>query len=1030
MSRRVNVSGFGAGEITDLVQDPAGELGFEISFDNGSSGFFASDMVQTINPLPIEALFWNPGGGPAGVGPVGNPRIKAQEKPAYKKKQPYFQALGAVELEEPGLPDVYALRAAKQSKSSQLSDLLGFPVMWEPKEGIGFFMEVPEGDLSLGYSVEQALETARDMDRDNRFFGGAVAGWSDQDIAKFSEVAQLRKWGADPSVLRVNPGVTIKEERYLPGDQPVRAGATQTVFAPAVLNPWDYLPGLGGGGAWGPGAVNPRRPGPAPGQLSLFDRPPAAPVAPAPVVDVPDKERLSVVWQHLEDKWDRLRDYKRELHGLRDSLLFGEWGGRVGWDVWSEADTLTDELGIWSYRYDQGMDLDLDTIRWLIDRTNEQIKSIRVYFRDLAQYYTGSLPAEGYEKNPSSAHTARSQVPAMFRRINFEPGRLNLDMGSGPYNKGADYLEEQGVINYSYDPYNLDRETNQSSLAIVQSAGGADTVTVANTLNVIKNKQDRAALIEQAAGFLSPGGVAFFQVYEGDKSGKGRKTGPDSWQSNKPAAGYMKELEPYFGSVERRGSVLIAMDPKRAANPDIRFPPMPDREGMIVQSVLFPVEGWTDKKAKKWLKENDFKAPKVDKGATVLRYRQVPPGKIEPGTFSTIPFGDSEIQAVVGIPKGGLVANPAINPYGRTTKGEKMLYVRSAGPSDEELFSSTTGEKIQYFFPGSPGSPDKSKGGFWLGSRYLGPSFESASVALYGFPSAELERKLLTGAVGAFAAEKLSGGGSVLHRINELPSYESFVSSLSSKDIQRLEKGASSLGFVGGLPDLYDELVGLAGVWGRPVRNPAADPRFPNPPVSVQVAGATRPLDFTVDTTGGEILSSADFGGSAGLVVGPELGTQYDIRQDMDLLERPDFSTPEEALEQFLGANQIPAVQRGEKDDTGVLFEGVRQFYDRRTPLTTLNDTIKYIVRKGRIKRWDDFPVWLVQEMGPPGYWSDVMLPVSRWQQARLDIGASAGELESELAQIQIGAGDRFSLLKTAVDMLGYYQLILFIWGR
>jgi hypothetical protein len=54
----------------------------------------------------------------------------------------------------------------------------------------------------------------------------------------------------------------------------------------------------------------------------------------------------------------------------------------------------------------------------------------------------------------------------------------------------------------------------------------------------------------------------------------------------------------------------------------------------VVQSIVFSKDKWTTPKAKKWLKENQYKAPKVDKTDSQLRFRQIEPDKVEADGFT------------------------------------------------------------------------------------------------------------------------------------------------------------------------------------------------------------------------------------------------------------------------------------------------------------------------------------------------------------------------------------------------------------
>ncbi|MBQ9377516.1 MAG: hypothetical protein IJU05_06930, partial [Schwartzia sp.] len=160
----------------------------------------------------------------------------------------------------------------------------------------------------------------------------------------------------------------------------------------------------------------------------------------------------------------------------------------------------------------------------------------------------------------SSAGTSLNQVAAAFKKIKFVSGTVNLDLGGGRFDKASDFLAAQGVTNLVYDPANRDPEHNAKVFDAVRS-GGVDTVTCNNVLNVIQEPGARSNVILQAAKALKPGGIAYFSVYEGDKSAQGRPTKSDSWQENRPTESYMDEIRQHFADVTRQGKVIIARSP-------------------------------------------------------------------------------------------------------------------------------------------------------------------------------------------------------------------------------------------------------------------------------------------------------------------------------------------------------------------------------------------------------------------------------------------------------------------------------------
>ena len=70
-----------------------------------------------------------------------------------------------------------------------------------------------------------------------------------------------------------------------------------------------------------------------------------------------------------------------------------------------------------------------------------------------------------------------------------------------------------------------------------------------------------------------------------------------------------------------------------------------------VQSVIFEKSKYSVTEAKKWLRDNGFVAPKVDKTDRYLRFRQKEPSYFDESSFRTIPFGKGKgIKAIIGVP--------------------------------------------------------------------------------------------------------------------------------------------------------------------------------------------------------------------------------------------------------------------------------------------------------------------------------------------------------------------------------------------
>ena len=159
----------------------------------------------------------------------------------------------------------------------------------------------------------------------------------------------------------------------------------------------------------------------------------------------------------------------------------------------------------------------------------------------------------------SSKLTSISSIPAIFKKVDWRYGSTNFDIGSGKYDKFTLALREVGVKNIKYDPYWLSAEENIKSLEYVITHK-IDTVTVNNVLCVIKEKEIREEVIKLAAYSVKEDGTVYFQIYEKDKSGIGKKTSK-GWQNNLKTSEYIPEISKYFNGIIQRGNILYAYYP-------------------------------------------------------------------------------------------------------------------------------------------------------------------------------------------------------------------------------------------------------------------------------------------------------------------------------------------------------------------------------------------------------------------------------------------------------------------------------------
>jgi hypothetical protein len=183
----------------------------------------------------------------------------------------------------------------------------------------------------------------------------------------------------------------------------------------------------------------------------------------------------------------------------------------------------------------------------------EGVRKMAVTVRDLW---------EAPQQQITSAATSINQrlMPSTFKRVEWTSGTVNADIGGGRFDNATDFLSEKGVENVIYDPFNRSEEWNKASVEKIAD-GKADTATINNVLNVIKEEPARDRVVRQAANALKPGGTAYFLIYEGI-DGKAPGETKAGWQENRKAETYIPEIQAHFNNVQRKGNMIIASSPK------------------------------------------------------------------------------------------------------------------------------------------------------------------------------------------------------------------------------------------------------------------------------------------------------------------------------------------------------------------------------------------------------------------------------------------------------------------------------------
>lgn len=166
-------------------------------------------------------------------------------------------------------------------------------------------------------------------------------------------------------------------------------------------------------------------------------------------------------------------------------------------------------------------------------------------------------PDQEYDSAATSINS--NKLPAIYKMVNFEPGKVYLDFGGGKFDNGVYFVKDKGATLLVYDPYNRSDEHNKQVLAELKENGGADAGLNSNVLNVIKEPEARLAVLRNLKRMVKPGGDIYITVYEG--SGKGNE-GPTKagYQLNRKTEGYMDEVRQIFPDAQRNGKLIHAVN--------------------------------------------------------------------------------------------------------------------------------------------------------------------------------------------------------------------------------------------------------------------------------------------------------------------------------------------------------------------------------------------------------------------------------------------------------------------------------------
>lgn len=162
----------------------------------------------------------------------------------------------------------------------------------------------------------------------------------------------------------------------------------------------------------------------------------------------------------------------------------------------------------------------------------------------------------------SSAKSSIKQVPAGFKIVDkyfgWKPKTINFDIGGGKYDLMSEKLKEKNVTNLIYDPYNRTAGYNDNILSIVRRFG-ADTVTIFNVLNVIKEYEMQINVLNLALEPLKSGGHVFVRsTYMNPKKVSGL-TKSGTFQHYLTQKDYLEIVKKVFPNAELKYGIIYAV---------------------------------------------------------------------------------------------------------------------------------------------------------------------------------------------------------------------------------------------------------------------------------------------------------------------------------------------------------------------------------------------------------------------------------------------------------------------------------------
>lgn len=149
-----------------------------------------------------------------------------------------------------------------------------------------------------------------------------------------------------------------------------------------------------------------------------------------------------------------------------------------------------------------------------------------------------------------------TRLPAVYGKLPPVRPAILLDYGCGRY---TDHIRAAlpGTYYLPYDAFNQPPAVNAATLAAVDEYHYNRvpvSVVCSNVLNVIMEDAIVDSIAANIRAIIRDGGTAYITVYEGDRTGQGKQTGPDQYQRNQPLRDYLR----FFPGAEIRRGMIVA----------------------------------------------------------------------------------------------------------------------------------------------------------------------------------------------------------------------------------------------------------------------------------------------------------------------------------------------------------------------------------------------------------------------------------------------------------------------------------------